>query len=1586
MKAKIRILSMLLTVLMIVGMLPLALFAVDGDTASTPISSSATVKDFEDIKTALYKNGLEPYIFQSFENIQGSEFTNGIYDFPAEYRKAWGSAASTQIPMADKNVDFSSKSGNPFELYNVQDAYSIRIDENGNKALYLGVSGTGQVENWFDIGSDVLGIGNDAIFSVDFKMDGSYVNPADESAYFSLFNIITRTAKGVSLGKTDCAVIGLYADGGIFLWDNEKRSDIVGYLSSTEYTRIAVETDLRNNKYYVYINDVLVNAKGSQLISDKILNYIKVTKGVSDFTYTDFSFDDVRVYNIRDNYDATTHTGMWMDNILLAGRMLYNDFNSLKTAGYKMDLSGVTDGEFVGGIKTSVMIPGTSDFGTYRKATIKGITSVQSQSAVVYRTSPDGNYIQYRYPTVPNTEGGEIDTTEVSQAYMTMQINGGGNAFVGQNLVLSASFKAGSEEMFAVNGMSILAPITRVNGKYWPYELYYESDGTLRIYLGRYRADNSKGTVIGKIPTDKFINIAVHIICNTLTGSPAIKIFIDGAQVYSALLPATAASNWTGVTYNNKTLAANTPIFTEAEIIMNYNNVVQYAKEDICVKDVHVYYTDAYNKANGGDRFYPFGKEVSGFVTTAGISRYVENGVAKAEDFVLNGEAYKVGQGSALIGKVSDGVTQTLYAPYVDWAHSGTLLVNEPVGAKFYGSTSYVVPYQWFAYVKDGINTAQGLATLYTSFTSDVDNKGNNSFYDYGLGNRRNNSNLILDFDLMLGHNKGQIDILALMTKIDPNASSSLSSTNRKDTYVLRIIDGWLTYGTRKIAKLSETEFTRVSVALKTPDTAQSFSFISEGTASYSENTEARKETVYSYDEWASLESKPQAKGKTPDYGGNISYNFSSVATSISNVVGGKRTLIHSGTGTVKGTYTEVTVVDDGTQWTVTEMQGTVTRADSYERTTVQTLNGAYSIYVNGVQVIGDTLIYSSASNFKNANAGNVDSFRMFQCKQEASVYIKDYYLYEGKKPQQFITMENGKAILTADQSKTPATATDLKCGFIAEDGVLRFYDELGLPVIGSFTLDGKQYATGVNGNVMCNGSTHIESDKGICLGCGAKLDGITSLYGNSLTLGYDVAVNFYLDIDVEETDGACVEVGRTSDYENGTTVLLPISELDTKNINGTKYYIVSFGVPAKDIGMNIIARLVKDGKVISTEYAYSAQTYINTVLGKPIGGDITKQLKDLVTALDVYGKNAAAVLVEGAPIPDTITGVDFSNVTDATGNRSEDKKIRLENISLDLKSNIKIRVYFTVQQNTFTVKINEKEVNAVKTGNNVWCIQQSVVATELYDNFTFTITSAESYLTLNISALYYAKIMNEKAETEEEKNLMKAIKLYADAAVAYVAERPYMVSIGDSITYGANGTPGVNVNTQMDKPYPTLVAEALGYNVENLAVIGSTLRTDVSRPNGTIRPTMHDQIAAIEGTPDIISIMGGVNDASTLVLGSDDASNMDTTTLYGSLRVICTTLKSKYPDAFIFFITPLRTISHQDPTDEEDVLKIISNAMKKICAEYDIPVYDAFVEIEIDYTNPNTSSDGTHLAPEVMENVVAPKIIEFLQNNYNKG
>ncbi len=222
--------------------------------------------------------------------------------------------------------------------------------------------------------------------------------------------------------------------------------------------------------------------------------------------------------------------------------------------------------------------------------------------------------------------------------------------------------------------------------------------------------------------------------------------------------------------------------------------------------------------------------------------------------------------------------------------------------------------------------------------------------------------------------------------------------------------------------------------------------------------------------------------------------------------------------------------------------------------------------------------------------------------------------------------------------------------------------------------------------------------------------------------------------------------------------------------------------------------------------------------------------------------------------------------------------------------------------------------------------------------------------------------------------------------------EKPYMVCIGDSITYGQEVVKEIGEGEydyeQMKNPYPSIIKTKLRYDVENLAVGGATLCTNVHRElgnaNSDVRPTMHDQVAGIEGTPDIISVMGGVNDWGLVELGDSAPTNKDSKTLYGGIRTLCATLKSNYPEAFIFFMTPVKVAGYEGERNGYTLEKI-ADVMKEVCAEYEIPVYDSYNEIVIDPTDKTICGDGVHQSQDFVKEELAPKIIAFIEANYKK-
>ncbi len=191
--------------------------------------------------------------------------------------------------------------------------------------------------------------------------------------------------------------------------------------------------------------------------------------------------------------------------------------------------------------------------------------------------------------------------------------------------------------------------------------------------------------------------------------------------------------------------------------------------------------------------------------------------------------------------------------------------------------------------------------------------------------------------------------------------------------------------------------------------------------------------------------------------------------------------------------------------------------------------------------------------------------------------------------------------------------------------------------------------------------------------------------------------------------------------------------------------------------------------------------------------------------------------------------------------------------------------------------------------------------------------------------------------------------------------------SYGDSITYGYTSA------GRMPVPYPTAVSNEL--SLRSVTNKGRTAARLVETEGyGNITEIIEQDIPARDY--DIISLLGGINDcASNNPLGTiDDFSN---TTIYGSLNIIARTLTVRYPDAFIFFMTPLYK--------DMDLLPSIVNAVKEVAKKYNILVLDLYNLSGFDVYDVSHTDDRLHPTQKFVLESLAPQIAQFIRDNYNK-
>ena len=194
-------------------------------------------------------------------------------------------------------------------------------------------------------------------------------------------------------------------------------------------------------------------------------------------------------------------------------------------------------------------------------------------------------------------------------------------------------------------------------------------------------------------------------------------------------------------------------------------------------------------------------------------------------------------------------------------------------------------------------------------------------------------------------------------------------------------------------------------------------------------------------------------------------------------------------------------------------------------------------------------------------------------------------------------------------------------------------------------------------------------------------------------------------------------------------------------------------------------------------------------------------------------------------------------------------------------------------------------------------------------------------------------------------------------------------VALGDSLTYGADGI----ANNRMESPYPDLVRDTLHLkSVQNCGVAGD--RVD----------EIYNRINTMEIGANIVSFMGGTNDCyQSIPLGT--IYDTDMTTFYGRLKLLTKALLERYPDAFVFYMTPFKSARSAmlNGNENGDTLEDFAQAMMDVCALYDIPCLDLYhlCDFEIEMYLPE--SDGIHPSQEFIREYTAPQIAEFIKENY---
>ena len=241
--------------------------------------------------------------------------------------------------------------------------------------------------------------------------------------------------------------------------------------------------------------------------------------------------------------------------------------------------------------------------------------------------------------------------------------------------------------------------------------------------------------------------------------------------------------------------------------------------------------------------------------------------------------------------------------------------------------------------------------------------------------------------------------------------------------------------------------------------------------------------------------------------------------------------------------------------------------------------------------------------------------------------------------------------------------------------------------------------------------------------------------------------------------------------------------------------------------------------------------------------------------------------------------------------------------------------------------------------------------------------------------------------------------------ATVTISENSNVYTLNFGIPKGANGDVGTGstdnafknkianflgdsqteVNYHKNKIYCDWVKEILGLSKSNNYGISGTT---IAKKNASDNTAMCIRYANMDNNADLICVMGGVNDRwFNCQLGN--FGDTDPITFYGAMETLCDGLLTKYPGKTIIFITPTEQNNNNCNSSNTTgyTATDFANAMKRVCAKYSIPVFDANTCSGIYPLNQANATlyttDKLHLNNKGHE-VLGNKLSKFILNGAN--
>lgn len=208
---------------------------------------------------------------------------------------------------------------------------------------------------------------------------------------------------------------------------------------------------------------------------------------------------------------------------------------------------------------------------------------------------------------------------------------------------------------------------------------------------------------------------------------------------------------------------------------------------------------------------------------------------------------------------------------------------------------------------------------------------------------------------------------------------------------------------------------------------------------------------------------------------------------------------------------------------------------------------------------------------------------------------------------------------------------------------------------------------------------------------------------------------------------------------------------------------------------------------------------------------------------------------------------------------------------------------------------------------------------------------------------------------------------------------------LGDSITEGTGAS-------CYDNSYVKLIEKNTGALCRNYGIGGTRIAKQITpSTEEKFDKDFCSRIFEMNDEADVVVVFGGTNDFGHGDAPIGDMNDRTSDTFYGALHYLYESLIEKFPDAFIFVITPLHRHNENNPKGsgckkyDGLVLREYVKIIREVADYYSLPVLDLFADSGIYPIIPahkeKYTVDGLH-PNDLGHKIISNRIINFIKKN----